>query len=363
MHILFACGREISYPRNSSVLRALHQFGTVSVIAADHPNLLYRMIKTSLKILKAQLRDTNVFFVGFLGQPLVFPARLRWRGPIILDAFVSVYDTLCFDRQIIKSNSLLGRLAFYLDRLSCQLADVVILDTLSQAAFFEQTFGVSPSKIRIVYVGCDDDLFRPLEVPPSKKPIILFYGTFLPLHGVDVIIHAADLMRDEQVLFRIIGHGQEYNRIYDLAKSLNLTNVEFIPWVPLEKLPEVINQATICLGGPFGRSEKAKRVITGKTFQCLSTGKPTIVGDTPANRELFTHGENVWMCPVGDPKALAAAIQALLDAPSIRDKLGTAGREIIKQTCGNLMTAQAIRQVIDAAVQQRLDQDPPRADS
>lgn len=360
MHVLFACGRETSYPRNSSILRALRQLGAISVVSIDHSHLIYRLVKTTWGILRAQARDVDVYFIGFFGQPLVLPARLRWKGPIVLDAFVSVYDTLCFDRQMIKPNSLLGWLAFHLDRISCQLSNIVIVDTCSQALYFEQTFGVPPSKIQVVYVGCDDDLFRPLQVSLPRKPVILFYGTFLPLHGVDVIIHAANLMRNEEILFRIIGQGQEYNRIRMLAKSLNIPNIEFVPWVPLQKLPEIINQATVCLGGPFGRSEKAKRVITSKTFQCLSVGRPTVVGDTPANRELFTHAENVWMCPVGDPQALAMAIRTLLDTPSLCTKLGMEGRKIIQQTCGNFMTAKAIRRVIEMAVHRELDQAPQR---
>lgn len=361
MHVVFACGREVSYPRNSSILRALRQLGSVSAVSADHPSILYRIIKTTVGIFRAPTKNVDLYFVGFFGQPLVFPARLRWKGPLVLDAFVSTYDTLCFDRQIIKPNSLPGRLAFYLDLMSTRLADIVILDTRSQALYFEHTFGLPSSKIQVVYMGCDDDLFKPLEIPNSKIPIVLFYGTFLPLHGVDVIVQAADLLRDEQILFRIVGQGQEYNRIRVLAKSLNIQNVEFVPWVPLQKLPEIINQATICLGGPFGRSDKARRVIASKTFQCLSAGKPTIVGDTPANRELFTHGENVWMCPTGNPQALALSIQMLLDAPSLRAKLGAEGRKTIQQTCGNLMTAQTVRRVIEATLQHRLE--IPRTDS
>lgn len=354
MHIFFACGREVSYPRNSSILRALRQLGTVSVASTDHPSFLYRTIRTTEGIFRAPTKNIDLYFIGFFGQPLVFPARLRWRGPLILDALVSTYDTLCFDRQVVRPNSLPGRISFYLDWMSTRLADIVVVDTRSQASYFEHIFGLPPSKMRVIYVGCDDDLFKPLNVPKPKMPIVLFYGTFLPLHGVDVIIQAANLLRNEQILFRIIGQGQEYNRAFKLAKSLDIQNIEFIPWMPLTKLPEIINQATICLGGPFGRSDKAKRVITSKTFQCLSAGRPTIVGDTPANRELFTHCENVWMCPTSNPHALALSIKVLLDTPTLQDKIGAEGRKTILQTCGNFMTTKAVHKVIEEAFQPRL---------
>ena len=41
-------------------------------------------------------------------------------------------------------------------------------------------------------------------------------------------------------------------------------------------------------------------------------GKPTIVGDNPANRELLTPGHDAWFCQMADPEALASAILTLM---------------------------------------------------
>ena len=312
------------------------------------------------KLLKSSVPHVEAYFIGFFGQPLVFPARVRWKGPLILDAFVSAYDTLCFDRKTFSPNSPLGMMTFYLDRLSCHLSDVIIVDTQAQAKYFQHTFQLPESKFQVIYAGCDDDLFRPLEVSPNETPIVLFYGTFLPLHGVDIIIQAAYQLRYEHLLFQIIGRGQEYEKARSLASKLRVHhNVQFLPPVPLEDLPLIINRATICLGGPFGHSDKAQRVITSKTFQCLSAGKPTIVGETPANKELFAHGKNVWMCPVGDPEALANAIRTLLDLPNLCAQLGKAGRELIQQTSGRVVTTKLVQNAVEKAYRlyyQRLQQ-------
>jgi len=349
MRLVFACGREISYPRNRLIFESLSHFATVYPIFSNHPSLFHRLSVITYKLLKDKAPHIDAYFIGFFGQPLVFPARARWKGPLILDAFVSAYDTLCFDRKIFSPNSPLGLMTFYLDRLSCHLSDVIIVDTQAQAKYFQKTFQLPEFKFQVIYAGCDDDLFRPLEVSPNEIPIVLFYGSFLPLHGVDIIIRAAYQLRYERLLFQIIGRGQEYEKARFLASKLKVHNIQFLPPVPLEELPKIINRATICLGGPFGRSDKAQRVITSKTFQCLSVGKPTIVGDTPANKELFTHSKNVWMCPTGDPKALANAIRTLLDSPDLRAQLGKAGRELIQQTSGKVVTTQLIQNTIEKA--------------
>lgn len=347
MNIVFAAGRELTYPRNSQNIRALKKEYQVDLINSEAHRLSVRLIKSGWQLLWRKFSANEICFLGFFGQPLVFPVRLHHRGPIILDAFVSTYDTLCFDRRLFNPRSIRGRMTYHLDRLSCQLASSVIVDTKAQAQYFEQTFGIPRAKLKVLYVGCDDQVFHPLTVEPASSPTILFYGTYLPIHGLEIIIEAAHQMTGEKVTFQIIGGGQEQERIRRLANELRLTNIHFLDPVPLENLPEVIARSTICLGGHFGTSEKARRVIAGKTFQCLAMGRPTIVGDNPANHELFTHGENIWMCSMANPSALADAIRHLLGSPRLCVQLGEGGRDIIQRTCGNAMTAKAIHEIIE----------------
>ena len=82
--------------------------------------------------------------------------------------------------------------------------------------------------------------------------------------------------------------------------------------VPHSKLPSEINKSTICLGGHFSEKGKAKRVVAGKTFQFLSCNKPTIVGDNPANRELFIEKGLIHYVRINDEKALSEKIFEVL---------------------------------------------------
>ncbi len=242
--------------------------------------------------------------------------------PVLFDAFISAYDTMIFDRNMANEHSVLARAAFLLDQKSCQKADHVLLDTRAQCEYFATTFNLPIAKLERVLVGCDERIFYPRQVETHEGIRALFYGSFLPLHGVSVILKAAALMPG--IDFTLIGGGPDLPEMNRLAQQMNLMNVTFKNAVSLAALPDEIAGADICLGGHFGGSPKARRVIAGKTYQCLAMGKPTIVSDNPANNELLTPGLDASFCQHDDAESLAGAIQALADDENMRKQMGTA---------------------------------------
>ena len=68
--------------------------------------------------------------------------------------------------------------------------------------------------------------------------------------------------------------------------------------------------ADLCLAGHFNdRIDKAKRTIAGKTYIYRAMGKPVILGDNAANRELYEEdGRTVFYTKMGDPSALKDTI-------------------------------------------------------
>jgi len=298
---------------------------SVLSITSSKPQWPLRYAQIAAHLLRTR-GSYDVACVGFLGQPLVLLMRQITSRPILFDAFLSVYDTLCYDRQRFAPDSPMGRLAYWLDNISCRYADLVILDTQAHANYFQRLFNIPRDKLTSLFVGCDENLFVPR--PEPKAGYVLFYSSFLPLHGSEIIVRAAKLLEgDRRIRFRIIGNGMEYPRIRRLADDLKLSNTDFLPPVPLSALPDHIAGAAICLGGHFSGSSKARRVIASKTYQCLAMARPTIVGDNEANRELLTPGYDAYFCPLDTPQGLAEAIAYLMGAPDLRVYLGNNGRQ------------------------------------
>ena len=98
-------------------------------------------------------------------------------------------------------------------------------------------------------------------------------------------------------------------------------------WTSYPDLSNRIAESEICLG-IFSKEPKAQRVIPCKVFNILAMGKPLITADTPATREVFTHGKNAYLIPPGDSHALAEAILLLHKDSDLREKIAVEGRNL-----------------------------------
>jgi len=215
-----------------------------------------------------------------------------------------------------------------IDRLNNWAAGAVILDTPQTRTYFVDRLGLRPEKAHVAYVGAETALFYPRPRPEQTDGSVrvLFYGTFIPLQGIDIIIKAAAEVQREMptVRFQLVGSGQTSSENRALAGQFQARNITFGPaHVPYEQLPELIAGADIGLG-IFADRPKTARVIPNKLYQCAAMGIPVITADTPAVRAGFGAGE-LALVPSGDHHALAAAVLALASDPQRRRQIGAAG--------------------------------------
>jgi len=210
------------------------------------------------------------------------------------------------------------------------LAQTVLLDTHEHIKYFSQTFSCDKKKFVRSVVGTDDEVFYPRRDSGGMSNFTVhFHGGFVPLQGVEYIVKTADILKNKEIIFRIIGKGQDYKKVKGIAGGLNLSNIVWIDRVDYNELPFYISNSDVCLG-IFGDTGKAQRVIPNKVYEAISMAKPVISGDTPAIRELFTDRENILLCKVADPDDLAQKILEIKDVPDLRDKIANNGYEIFK---------------------------------
>jgi len=352
MNILFISAREYTYERNTSIIKALRKFSNVEILSpAKKPRSL---ILTSLFLwfkflVKRNKKKYEIIYIGFYGYFLIVLIRFFTKTPIIFDAFLSNFDTLIIDRKIAKDNSLVSKLSKFLDKYACKLSNHVLIDTESNSKYFQSKYNIPSKNITSIPVGCDEDLFfyREHYLPVSTIKTVLFYSTYLPLHGVPIIINAAKLLRHKNVKFLLIGNGQEFKKSVQLINTYELNNIKLKDFVCLGELSKIIKESDICLGGHFGGNEKAKRVIPGKIYQILASGKPLIASDTDANKELLIDRKNALLIPQNDPKSLASAIYELVIDQDLSNYLAKNGRLLFLDRCSNEKISIRLKEIIN----------------
>lgn len=255
-----------------------------------------------------------VTFPGYYLMPLAWFLTRYPRKQLIFDAFISISDTMVSDRKLVSWINPLAWVYYLADIISCHLADEVLIDTQAHKEFFARRFFLKRSRIRVIYVGTREDLFHPGPSEgklPKNKFNVLFIGSYIPLQGIEYILHAAKILKDHKdIHFTLIGRGQTYDEMTTLAKKLQLPNVTFLDFMPLEQLPTYLRSAD-CALGIFGLSDKADRVIAHKVYDAIACGIPLVTARNRAIEERFTDGKEVFLCEAGSPNSIANKILEL----------------------------------------------------
>ena len=299
-----------------------------------HPAFWWRVLQTYARLLRhyCTVGAYDVLIVGYPGQLDVFLARLLSCGrrkPLVWDIFMSIY-LIAAERHLDDRSRFTVELLRRIERLACRLPDLLILDTEEYVAWFGVTHGISQDRFRLVPTGADDRVFRPLVVAGVVDGIfrVVYYGTFIPNHGVETIVEAARLLADRpDIRFELIGEGPDKRKAQALAQSYRLSNVVFVGWMAQDELVARVARADICLGA-FGTTPQSLMTVQNKIYEGLAMAKPVITGDGPAVRATLTHGEDVYLCRRSDPSALAQAINALYTDPGLRGRLAEHGRRL-----------------------------------
>jgi len=193
--------------------------------------------------------------------------------------------------------------------------------------------GVTDTPIYTSYHGLNTRQFVPraaaVEEPPP--PVLLTVGRLVEKKGFTFLIEACRLLKDRGYRFQcqiVGGAGPCARHVASLIRDLGLEDtVVMRPAVTQEELRQVYQQATL-FTLPCQIAENNDRDgIPNVLVEAMAMGLPVVSTDISGIPELIEHGVSGLLAPQKDARALAEAIAELLDAPALRQRLGSAARE------------------------------------
>ena len=196
--------------------------------------------------------------------------------------------------------------------------------------------GIEEGKLEVIPNGVNVDDFnlskeeieRVKEKYELNETTVMFSGTVTPRKGVEYLVKAAEILKENNVLFLIVGNinlDREYaNKVMEYAKLRNL-KVRFTGFVPYEDLKALYSTCDIFV---LPSLEEGFGVVL---TEAMASGKPLIgsnVGGIPAQ---IKDGWNGFLVEPGNEKQLAEKIRYLIDNSEERERMGKNSRKLAEE--------------------------------
>lgn len=170
----------------------------------------------------------------------------------------------------------------------------------------------------------DDRIFAAREMLPPKPQdatfVMVYHGTLARRLGLDIAIEAVSKARSTipYLELRIIGAGEERDRLLKLRDRLNLQDVVKFSegFVPVEKIPTMIHDADVGLI-PLRICKGTDIMLPTKLLEYVTMGIPCIIPKTGTIIRYFDE-EMVQFFEAENIDALAEAIIKLYQDPDRR---------------------------------------------
>jgi glycosyltransferase involved in cell wall biosynthesis len=241
----------------------------------------------------------------------------------ILTPAIVVNNSIRYGKRysFFKMEKLLGRFNIWFSKLTVANSKAGL-----RAYNLKETY-----RFRVIYNGIDLAKFENLK----EKTLLQKVGTTLigmlasfsaPKDYVTFVKVAIDLIYDgNNIECHFIGYGKEINVVKKLIPDEIVH--KFIFWGNQENVEKIICSFDICiLLAKKGHSEGLSNAI----MEYMASSKVVIATDTGGNSELISEGINGYLIPFEDSEHLKEKIQYLIRHRQERDKMGAAGKDIIK---------------------------------
>jgi len=197
--------------------------------------------------------------------------------------------------------------------------------------------GIDSSKIRTALLGvdagefspmCRDEKIRQALGIEDSQPVVISTRALAPIYDVETLVRAIPIVLAEipRAAFVVVGTGQLQGYLQKLARGLGVSNsTRFVGWVPRTQLPKYLALADVYV------STSLSDGASNSLLEAMACGLAPVVTDIPANRAWVADGENGFLFPVRDYRALASKIIHVLDNTETRRNFGKRSRRIVQE--------------------------------
>lgn len=214
-----------------------------------------------------------------------------------------------------------------LDRWLAPRTACIVGNSASVTEFYQKQ-GLPAERLRVIPNGvaapssCGGVSLRQELQLPDDAFVAGYVGRLAVQKRVNDLVWTVETLRQIRPQFHlvVIGDGPERDRLERFAESIGCApNVHFLGH--RSNVVDYLAEFDVfCLASSF-------EGMSNSLMEAMAAGKPVVVSDIPANRELVTHEQTGLLVKLGDGVGYMQFLRRLMDEPELGPQLGAAARE------------------------------------
>lgn len=206
---------------------------------------------------------------------------------------------------------------------------VIFVSRLAHDEFLSTSPSISRDKLKVVYngVGYRASHDGMASLPDGSACRLIYHGRLAPEKGVETLLEALSLLKDEEVVADILGGGNQDYVTYLKQRAAALGIAGKVCWLGhQDDVHPFVERAQIGVAPSTVRESFCLAAA-----ECMAHGKPVITTDNGSQPEYVADGVNGLLVPPGDSWALAKAIKRFIDNPGLIKDFGANALETFKE--------------------------------
>jgi MMP alpha-(1->4)-mannosyltransferase len=269
------------------------------------------------------VHDNQCLGTGLLGiQAAGFPVLGTIHHPITVDRRIDMANAATAFKRFGA-----GRFYAFTKMQSRVAQQLPVIMTVSENSVADITegHGVPAERMRVVHVGVDPALFRPLpHIARVPGRLMTTSSSDVPMKGLVYLLEAVAKLRTErpEVALTVIGTPNADGPVMQAIRRFGIEDaVQFVSGVSDERIVELYAEAELAVVPSLYEG------FSLPAIEAMAAGVPLVATTGGAIPEVVgSDGTTAALVPPADASALVSAIGALLDDPARRAAIGEAGR-------------------------------------
>lgn len=295
-------------------------------------------------LVRLMRKERPAYFLGYTVKPVIYGLlAARIAGVEHRIGLITGLGSAFDDAGGSPGRAALQRIVMFLYRIALSGATRVVFQNPDDRALFVRLGLVHADQTGLVNgSGVPLDEFRHCPLPSSGDCHFLLIGRLTRDKGVTEYIEAARSvkLRYPHAVFHIVGWID--------SNPSSISQAELDAWMAegiveyhgrLDRVQERIAASHVFVL-PSRHGEGTPR----SALEAMAIGRPVVTTDAPGCRETVIDGDNGFLVPIRNAKALAAAMVRFLEDPSLIARMGQRSRDIAEQKYDvDLVNAQMLR--------------------